>query len=289
MRKLLSNLGAVFVAAASFALTAALILLVDSLSGVNLFGLMWWGIVPIGALVTGLLAASGSYFGALKLNVKPSGLTAGVMLIAAASVQVALYYARYVRATTEDGQPIAELVSFSRFVGWMLEQTKYSVIVYGYRPGGADGGLGVGAFGYVLAGLQFLALIAGAAIVYVILADKPYCDRCAKFLRPVSKLELWLRGGAEVLSELRKEEPLSDGYFRALRTRPAGRDAALVIQLSTCPGCAREALVEKLAFAKDGKLSYDAGSFRTSWTPPNVSVRGQVENLFSPDTTTRVF
>jgi hypothetical protein len=71
MRSLFTNIGAFVVGAISFVMTIAAVLGLQRLSGFNLFSLMWWFVIPDGAFITGLLAASGYYFGAVKLNAGP--------------------------------------------------------------------------------------------------------------------------------------------------------------------------------------------------------------------------
>ena len=189
MRQLFANVGALLVAGVSFALTIGFVLGLQQLVGLNLFSFMWWFVIPLGAFVTGLLAASGYYVGAVKLNVKPTRIVAIGTMVIAALIQGVLYYSQYAMAKTEDGQPISNFVDFPRFIGWTLTHAKYGLIVYGYQPGGADGGMEAGFLGYVVAVLQFLALVAGGLAVYAVLADKPYCDGCSKFLKQVVKLQ----------------------------------------------------------------------------------------------------
>jgi hypothetical protein len=275
MRNLLTNIGALGVGIGSFAITVALVLGLQRLVGFNLFSLMWWFVMPIGAFVTGLLAASGYYFGAVRLNVKPTRVVAFGMLLAAALVQVTLYYSQYMMAATEDGQPISNVVAFPRFVGWMLSHTKYGLIVSGYRPGGEDGGLEVGVLGYVVAVVQFLALVAGGLIVYLVLADKPYCAKCAKYLKHAMKLQVPFAGDMNTIADLRKTDELSTAYFQQLRQLPAGATAALELELSRCPGCRIEALAERPMILQDGKLAYQGDAYRTMW----AAVGGSVEHL----------
>ena len=119
MRQLFANVGALLVAGVSFPLTIGFVLGLQQLVGLNLFSLMWWFVIPLGAFVTGLLAASGYYVGAVKLNVKPTRIVAIGTLVIAALVQGVLYFSQYAMAKTEDGQPISNFVDFPRFIGWM--------------------------------------------------------------------------------------------------------------------------------------------------------------------------
>jgi hypothetical protein len=84
MRNLLGNLVALVVASISLVLTVALVLGIERGVDLNIFSLMWWGFIPVGAFITGCLAASGYYVGAVKLNVKPTRFVAASMFLVAA-------------------------------------------------------------------------------------------------------------------------------------------------------------------------------------------------------------
>jgi len=266
MGHFIRNLAAVLVCLVSFALTVALVLGIEHVIDLNIFTFMWWGVIPAGAIAVGCLAASGYYLGAMKLNVRPKGLAGLAFFVVIALVQVALYYAPYAMTKTQDGQAISELVSFPRFVGWSLSHAKYSLSVHGYHPGGPDSGFDVGYFGYVIALVQLLGLMVGAAVVYFVLADKPYCESCAKYLKQTAKLQLPFAGDINTVNELRQVPAPSSAYFNAVAQLPPGMGAALELELSTCPECAREALQERPMFVKDGKLAYQGGAYRTLWS-----------------------
>jgi len=278
MPGLLRNLGALLVASVSLAVTAALLLLFERLTGFDLFSLMWWVVVPVGAFLTGLVAASGYYAGAVALDLKPGRMVALAMLGLAVLVAVALHYARYRMATLADGQAVSGLVSFPRFVGWTLSHTRYDLFVHGRGLAG-DGGVEIGVLGYVVALLQLAALALGGLVVYLILADKTYCERCRKFLRRSMKLRLGFAGDMAMVDELRVVEALSRPYFQRLRALPEGRTAALELELLSCPGCRKEALVERPMLLRNRELRYVGNAYRTSWSSSGVSLSSELGPL----------
>jgi len=196
MRSVFGNLGAVVVAAVSFAVTLAILWGLERSLDFDLFTLMWWGVVPVGALIVGLFAASGYYLGAVKLHVKPSTFTAVLVVGLAALVQVGWYYLHYLATHTDGGQAIGTLVGFPRFVGWMLTHARYGLGIHGRVVGE---GFEVGAWGYVIAIVQLLALAAGGWVVYFILAMKPYCDPCARYASSTAKLHVPFAGDMKVI------------------------------------------------------------------------------------------
>jgi hypothetical protein len=262
-------------ASVSFAATVALLLVVERLTGFDLFSLMWWVVVPVGAFATGLVAASGYYAGAVALDLKPGRAVAVAMPVLALLVWVALHYARYRMVTLADGQVVSGVISFPRFVGWTLSHTRYDLFVHGRGLAG-NGGVEVGVLGYVVALLQLGALALGGLVVYLILADKTYCERCRRFLRRSLKLQLGFAGDLSAVTELRAEEALSRRYFERLRALPDGQTAALELELLACPGCAKEALVERPMLLRNGKLAYVGDAYRTSWSALGASLSSEL-------------
>jgi hypothetical protein len=247
MRNLISNIAAFLIGLVSFVLTVALA------AKIEFFTMMLWAVVPIGAFVTGSLAASGYYFGMVKLNIRPSKTTAVIMLAVAAMVQTALYYTQYAMAVTEDGRSVREFIGFLPYINSTLTHAQYGLHLYGARVGSSPE---VGVFGYVIAFLQFLALVAGGGIVFVLLADKPYCNDCRKFLKKIKLVQLPFGGDTAAVEELRRTEMEIGRYFEKLLQLPPGADKVLELEVSGCPACKKENLVERLMFAKDGKYSY---------------------------------
>jgi hypothetical protein len=266
------------VALASFAAAVGIVLLVRKVTGLNLFTVMGWGVIPVGAFVTGLVAASGYYFGAKGFHVKPSRAVAVGMLLVAALVQVSLYYVQYFTAVTEEGLAIRQFVSFPHYVGFMLSHARYGFVAHGLGAGGAAG-VTMGAWGYFVAAIQFLALVAGGWIIYAVLADEPYCAGCAKYLATTVKVKLPFAGDLTDISGLRGLEPLSVAYFQRLGQLPPGNTGALELELYACPRCKREALCERPTFVKRGKMVHDVAAYRTSWHKEGASVAHEVGSL----------
>jgi hypothetical protein len=277
MRGFLGNIGALVVAAVSFGLTVGLILGFQQLTGFNLFSLMWWVVVPIGAFATGVLAASGYYLGAVKIHVKATAAVAVELVVVAALVQVSLYYGQYALAVTEDGYAVRDLVGFLDFVAWKLSHARYGVISHGVTLGDAD----VGVLGYVIAGVQFLALAAAGLVVFAALQGRPYCDGCRRYLTSIAKRQIPFAGDEAALALLRTAEASSPAYIEHVRRLPAGDVAALELELSRCPRCGAEAIDELPMFPDGGKLSYRHSAHRRTWAAPGASLAPELEGLGS--------
>jgi hypothetical protein len=79
------------------------VVVIERLTGFNLFTLSVWVVVPAGALITGAAAASGYYFGSLFFHTKPVWFLLVQMVIVAAVAQFAIYYAEYATMVLDDG------------------------------------------------------------------------------------------------------------------------------------------------------------------------------------------
>ncbi len=275
MKALSLNLGALLAGLVSSSLVVGAIVGLQQAANFNLFSLMWWFVIPAGALVTGMLAASGYYFGAVKLHAKPTKVLGFGMVFVAALTQFALYAARYQLDRTTDGQPVSSIIDFPQYTLWVLSHARYGLSAHGRALGD---GVEVGVMGYVIAVLQFLALLAGAFMVYAILADRPYCDACSRYARSVEKREALL-GGDDViaaLTQLRAHEALSPEYLAWLEVPGRTGSAGLELEVLECPTCQRRAVIEQPKVLREGKWSYEGALFRTAWaSQPRGSTAAQ--------------
>jgi hypothetical protein len=268
---LLRNLGAVAAGASSMAMTVLLVHLVQRSLHFNLFGLLYW-FIPFGAFLTGMSAASGYYVAAIKLNLKAETGSARILMALAAVTQAALYYADYLTTTTDDGTPATAIIGFRDFVALLLTNTKLSI--------GSSGNWSttIGAAGYVVGVLQYIALIGGGAYVYHRLTLKPFCETCGKYLKPIKKVQFPFRGGPAELKSITALTTVDSTYFAELHKLPEGETSAVELELFACPACARQAVIERPMFPSNGSRNYGHGE-RTLWLPAGKSVAKRLANL----------
>jgi hypothetical protein len=255
------NLAALVCGLATSFATVAAFLAFERLTDVDLFGLVWLFVVPIGAFLAGLFAASGYYFGAIAFHARPTRTLAWGMVFVAGLMQFTLYLSRYL-TTQVEGAPVSDLISFGDYVSFVLSHTEMNL-----RAGSTLPGVQLGALGYALAVFQFLALLAGGLGVYGILADRPFCANCERYARKVERHEGGLRDPdlARGLAELRSSAPLSDEYFASLAPPAAGTVNAVEVDVLSCPECARRVVFEKPKVLEGGKWAYRAAENRTLW------------------------
>ncbi|ANM02914.1 hypothetical protein AMC78_CH00773 [Rhizobium phaseoli] len=145
--------------------------MIKHFTGFDIFTLSFFVFIPAGALICGAAAASGYYFGALWLHIRPTFLILAQMLLVAAIAQVAIYYGEYRLLDLGERKMASDVVSFKHY----LDIYPSSTLRVG--RGAVDTGT-VGSFGRVLALIQFLGFIVGGVFVYVMLRVYPVCEKC---------------------------------------------------------------------------------------------------------------
>jgi hypothetical protein len=181
MKALGGHLGVSIFGILSFALTVVAVVVIERLTGFNLFTLSVWVVVPAGALITGAAAASGYYFGSLFFHTKPVWFLLVQMVIVAAVAQIAIYYAEYATMVLENGTKASSLISFPDYLDRYLTKMHMRV-----GRGAQDAGE-VGSFGYWLAVIQFVGFLVGGVAVFIFLKGYPTCQACGRYLRTLFK------------------------------------------------------------------------------------------------------
>jgi hypothetical protein len=159
------------------AATALALALLDVKAGIAVFSLMWWFVIPIGAVICGFVGVSGYLAGARLLQYKPSGLFLFYVLAVSMGTYVLLYYFEY-HFTVVEGHPLADAVPFGTFLVWVLGHQSYTI-----APLHHFGSVSIGFFGYLVAVLQVIGFAVGGLAVYAYLWTEPFCERCHRFLR----------------------------------------------------------------------------------------------------------
>jgi hypothetical protein len=158
-------------------LTALILWSVEFRLGFAFYTWMFWFVVPVGALLAGLAAASGYYAGARIFNHRPTPVLLLNILAASVATFFAIHLLSYLTLQVE-GRAVRDLVSFWRYLDISIRSTAMEFRVHA-REVGTTGELGV--LGYGVALLQILGFAAGGFAVYGYLVSVPYCERCARY------------------------------------------------------------------------------------------------------------
>jgi hypothetical protein len=216
-------------------LAAGIVVVGQDQFGVNVSSFSLWFIIPVGAILTGMVAASGYYFAAVGLHRRPdSTLLLNSALIGLGTFFV-IRYLVYLTLRFDDGSPVSALVGFFEYYQVAIEQKSMSIGTRGRLDMASTGALG--GWGYAVEGIQLLGFLVGGVAVYGFLQDRPYCPNCGRYVQS-KHLLTDLDGGKldDYLADRAVELP---GLGQRLRAAIGGRPiSGFGLQLDTCGRCA---------------------------------------------------
>ncbi len=166
----------------SFSLVVLAVIAVNHLTGFNIFLFGLWVIIPAGALLTGVAATSGYYFGGLYFHTRPTWFLFVQIVIAAATAQFVIYYGEYRSLVLDDGTMASDAIGFWDYLDVYLR----SMHIRTGHGGHIDTGE-VGDFGYWLAVIDFIGFILGGFFVFFMLQSSPGCWKCSRYLRKIGR------------------------------------------------------------------------------------------------------
>ena len=140
-------------------------------TGTNIMG--WYAnyVIPIGALVVGLVAASGygvaAWMSGLKMNTRLMWSVVGQLALS------------YLIAQYEQFRSFVPETSDLGFWAWFDESTR----AFAWERRGGVGGQPLGVLGYGLRALEVVGFVGGGVLVPLGLRSKPYCDPCRSYKR----------------------------------------------------------------------------------------------------------
>jgi len=240
--------------AATSLLTALLLFGIERLFGFSFYTWILWFVIPVGALLTGLVASTGYYCGARLFNHRPSrGLLLNILLVAVGCFFLIHYLGYY--SLNVDGPPLRTRVAFGSYLKVVLEHTSLSLRVHASVIG-STGELGT--WGYAYALLQILGFAVGGFCVYILLLEHPFCAHCERYLKRVGKVQRFCESNDLLNNYIEQVRPLLEGgrLTEALAKHDGfgeadeSRTKQLRAELSNwqCPRCPQN--VWRLAFSK---------------------------------------
>ncbi len=175
MGGLMKSTGAAGFGLLTSVMTAGLNLAVLEYLDFNIFTLMVWFVVPMGAILCGMAASSGYYYGATLLHARPSVVLFIQMLMVAAFTQGLIYYLEYITWVLPDRTVVSDVITFAEYLDLSLTSATYSM--------GSSGSPGaeLGQLGYWVAGLQLVGFMGGGALIFIFLKGRLMCEACDKY------------------------------------------------------------------------------------------------------------
>jgi hypothetical protein len=145
-------------------LTGIILGLIEVYTGHAIYSWMFWFILPVGAFVSGMAAASGYYAGAVLFHQKPAGGVLFNMVAASVTAFFIVHYIPYFMLEVE-GICVKDAISFWQYLDLDIRHTSLSLSFGGSQPPLSTGELG-SVFGYVLAALQLAGFSVGGYAVF---------------------------------------------------------------------------------------------------------------------------
>jgi hypothetical protein len=236
-------------------LTAFALAFIELRTEVALYTFSVWIIIPVGALISGAIAASGYWAGARFLSIRPNrSMLAGVVVISFLTWLTTQWLVWFMLEI--DGTRLRDIISFLPFIMIFIESTSLSI------EGMETGELG--RLGYLYTLLQVIGFSTGGWSVYWWLRRTPWCEDCSVYmseqpavLRSAAQgepIELHVKQILELLS--------TEKYREAVKTHLAfgqpfigGQELQTSLQLASCPRC-KSTLLHYAVEAKDDQGKY---------------------------------
>ena len=220
----------------------------------SLYDSLAFGVVPLGAALLGVAGGTGLYASARLARLKPTrGVLVGLLGVSALAF-LGRSLCGYWLVPTAEGHAAFELVSFSDY----LQRSVLATTIWG---GGEPATGTLGNYGLVLVGAQIVAFAGGSAFVYALLAMRPYCTTCRRFLGPPRHRQRYVTSGDPRLAELQRF--IDSGHWqRALdvledlgqltEPRPTDDWVQVYVTEHFCPECGgRQIEVHQAEYASD--------------------------------------
>ena len=179
MGGLIKSLLVIFCGAATSYGTAYVLYGIERRTGLVLYGLTLWFILPIGAVLSGLLAASGYAISARLLHARPYRSLILVVLFTSIGTLFLIYWMQFAELRAA-GDVASGAGAFLTFIGSSLTHTSLHFAIRGHLLGGA---MPVGMGGYVLAAAQLAGFAFGGLGMFGWLFVHPYCETCDRYTK----------------------------------------------------------------------------------------------------------
>lgn len=237
--------------------TAMALVYIENQFGVAVYSWSLWIVVPVGAILAGLIASTGYYAGARWFHHRPNSLFLVNVIVISLSTYVMLNWMQYTTLDV-DGVPASEILSFGEYLDTSIQATS----ITSYRHGRQTGNTGtLGLWGYALAGLDVIGFAVGGFLVYAALDASAYCETCCRYLKRDSHMVRYTSDATALdvqwgrllalLAQGRSEEMVSQVIVFG-QAKSAKMKYKISLARLKCTSCTLEHL-EGLVFVSEGK------------------------------------
>lgn len=196
-------------------------------------------VIPIGAILCGVVAALGYWLGARWFHHRPTRLLLLNIVLVSLTTYFSIHELNYSHAQTR-GVPLEKLMSYPDYLIAVTENMTYKPSASG------EASWELGKWGWGVAALQVIGFCVGGFLVYGMLTSVPYCERCSKYFQKLwSRTTRWkdlsemgsayasianLLGGGHLQAGVEQHATL--GAARKFRAK-----GMILMELWKCPGC----------------------------------------------------
>lgn len=209
-----------------------------------IYTLMLNWVIPAGAIICGMVAATGYWIGARFCNHRPSHTLLFNMVLISIITFFMTHYFHYQNEQVQ-GVAVSTLVSFPDYLVDVTSNMRYQ------GTGTGASGTGLGIWGWGVAALQIIGFSVGGWVVYGWLAATPYCDRCSKYLgKKTSRVVKWndvelMYAVFPIITQMIEQGQLQEAVvaYAALGDGDEGRgNARLTMEVLKCSSCGHRRL-----------------------------------------------
>ncbi|MGA2635298.1 MAG: hypothetical protein ABSF16_13770 [Terracidiphilus sp.] len=228
---------------ATTVLTAAGLVYMELHYDCAIYGFVYAFVLPFGAFISGVVAASGYYFGSRLLSFRPGrGVLLNMVAVSGANFFF-IYWLKY-QYLTVDGEAIRKWISYPAYLTFTLSHTSVTFDQFTRDT------VALGFWGYAYAALQIAGFAFGGYCIYKLVRSAPYCDGCGFYLKLKGKQTRYferLEKLADCLADFRLTT--GRGEFRKAMDEHADAGSKMVddakgysavVEVHECKGCGKQ-------------------------------------------------
>lgn len=243
----------------SMGLTCVLVAFADVIvartTGLNVYTLKLWLVLPVGTALIGFAGASGAVIAARYFKIKPNRIDAVLMLFIAAATVALIHYLEGATLPPDDGHAANDLFDFSGYLDFILDKASLRGEGGAFDPGE------ISAAAYILAAIEILGLVVGGAAALSFIGGMRQCMACGAYVRKLKTtktpalsfqetsgvLDLFETGDLQFMQKLLSWRPEERKFERK------SEQATVTYEQYRCPTCKADEFIATVRAFKGKK------------------------------------
>jgi hypothetical protein len=227
--------------------------------------------IPVGAMIGGMVAASGYYIGARYTHSRATPFLLVLMVFIAGLAYFLIYWLDYTHREV-GGTSVRDWMTFGEFVDHRLTNTRI-----------IDRKGSVGVLGYLLGLVEFIGFLVGGFGVYAFLASRQMCPSCDLYLNTlvisekefgeVDALMSYISGIKKNLAS--PQMPVTT-WDNVVASRPKPGSMKVTFVLFGCPFCKYQVIEQSVSIRNGEEWDNIDSLSRTFQIPPEVDAKSRI-------------